>query len=104
MSRSLQEKEKQTVELKRENTELRGQLVAVSMSVSQRQSSTQILGLPQLLADALTVKKAAPEEIETKRIEEQTPTPENQVETVRHRRLDRSKTEDFGVTKFVAQQ
>jgi hypothetical protein len=104
MSRTLQEKEKQTTELKRENTELRGHLVAISTNVSQRQNSTNILGWPQSLADTLTVKKAAPEEIETKKNEEQTTPPGARVEAVPGRRLDRSKVEDLAITRFVAQQ
>jgi len=103
MSRTLKEKEQQTTELKRENTELRGHLVAISTNVSQRQNSTNILGWPQSLADTLTVKKAAPEEIETKKIEEQAPPPAR-VEAAPERRLDRSQVEDFAISKFVAQQ
>ena len=103
MSRTLKEKEQQTTELKRENTELRGHLVAISTNVSQRQNSTNILGWPQSLADTLTVKKAAPEEIETKEIEEQTPSGAR-VEAAPERRLNRSKVEDLAISKFVAQQ
>lgn len=104
MSRTLQEKEQEKSELKRENTELRGHLVAVTTNVSQRQSSTNILGWPQTLADTLTVKKAAPEEIETKKTEEQTPSPGARAEAVSERRFDRSKIEDLAVSKFVSQQ
>lgn len=104
MSRTLKEKEQEKTELKRENTELRGHLVAVTTNVSQRQSSTNILGWPQTLADTLTVKKAAPEEIETKKIEEQTPSPGARAEAVPERRLDRSKIEDLAISKFVSQQ
>lgn len=103
MSRTLKEKVQQTTELKRENTELRGHLVAISTNVSQRQNSTNILGWPQSLADTLTVKKAAPDEIETKEIEELTPSGPR-VEAAPERRLDRSKVEDLAISKFVSQQ
>ena len=103
MSRTLREKEQQASELKRENTELRSHLVAISTNVSQRQNSTNILGWPQSLADTMTVKKAAPEEIETKNIEEQAP-PSTLADAPLERRLDRSKLEDFAVSKFVTQQ
>lgn len=104
MSRTLKVKEQEKTELKRENTELRGHLVAVTTNVSQRQSSTNILGWPQTLADTLTVKKAAPEEIETKKIEEQTPAPSARAGAVPERRPDRSKIEDLAISKFVSQQ
>jgi hypothetical protein len=100
MSRALKEREQEKTELKRENMVLRGQVVAVTTNISQRQSSTNILGWPEALADALTVKKAAPEEIEKKKIEDNGA----RAQAVHERRFDRSKIEDFGISKFLSLQ
>lgn len=103
MSRAMKEKEARTTELKKENSELRGQLISISTTVSQRQTSTNIFGLPESMVDLLTVKKAPPDEIEDKKKEEEaSPIPETQ--TVVEHLFDRAKAEEFAIRRFVANQ
>lgn len=103
VSRELKRKEDEATLLKEENSELRGHIVAISTNISQKQTSTNIVGLPTNLADMLTVRKAAPEEIEKKNIEEQ-PAPPTTADTPARpeRSFDRSKAEDLAISKFVA--
>jgi hypothetical protein len=70
MSREVKEKDLQTKDLKTENIELRNQLISISNSINLRQTSTNIIGYPGVNFDAVTVKKAAQEEIENKKNEE----------------------------------
>lgn len=101
MSRAMKEKEVQTTELKKENAELRGQLITISTTVSQRQTSTNIFGLPESMVDLLTVKKAPAEEIADKKKEEEAaPIPEQQV--IVERQFDRAKAEEYAINRFVA--
>ncbi|MFC4790425.1 MULTISPECIES: hypothetical protein [Giesbergeria] len=100
MSRTIKEKEAQTTELKKENTELRGQLISISNSVSQRQTSTNIFGLPENMIDLLTVKKAPAEEIEDKKNEEET-SPAAQPQVAVERQFDRAKAEELAIRNFV---
>lgn len=101
MSRAIKEKEVQTTELKKENTELRSQLISISTSVSQRQTSTNIFGLPENMVDLLTVKKAPEEEIADKKKEEES-SPIAQPLVVVERQFDRAKAEELAIGKFVA--
>jgi hypothetical protein len=102
MSKSLKEKEVQKTELKKENAELRTQLITVTTSVSQRQTSNNIFGLPDQMAELLTVKKAADEEVEAKRREEEVP---RVVATeMPTRRIDRAQLESTSIKKFVLAQ
>ncbi len=102
MSKSLKEKEAQKTELKKENAELRTQLISVTTSVSQRQTSTNIFGIPDQMADLLTVKKAADEEVAAKRREEEVP--RGTVTETPIRRIDRMKLESTSIAKFVSTQ
>jgi len=101
MSRVIKEKEVQATELKKENHELRGQLISISTSVSQRQTSTNIFGLPENMVDLLTVKKAPAEEIANKKREEEVPsaTPAN---IVGKRSIDLSNAEELAIKRFVS--
>lgn len=101
MSRAIKEKEAQTTELKKENHELRGQLISISTSVSQRQTSTNIFGLPENMVDLLTVKKAPAEEIADKKKEEEVPSPPPE-NIVIERSIDRAKAEQMAINRFVA--
>lgn len=102
VSRELKRKEAEATSLKEENVELRGHIVAISTNISQKQSSTNIVGLPTNLADMLTVRKAAPEEIETKNIEEQPAAPTDaEVPARPERTFDRAKAEDLAINRFV---
>lgn len=100
MSRVIKEKDGQTNELKRENLELRGQVLAVVTSISQKQTSNNIFGLPANIADLLMIKPAAPEEVEAKKKEE-SPSTQTTSEAAPGRRVDGSKVEAYGVTRFV---
>lgn len=75
LTREVQKHQADVSDLKRENLDLRGQLVSVATSVativSQRQTSTNILGLPEPLARALGVTPAPEEEVREKQAEEQ---------------------------------
>lgn len=102
VSRELKRKEDEAKSLKEENSELRGHIVAISTNISQKQTSTNIVGLPTNLADMLTVRKAAPEEIETKNIEEQPAPPTTaEIPAKPERTFDRAKAEDLAISKFV---
>lgn len=102
MSKSLKEKEAQKTELKKENAELRTQLITVTTSVSQRQTSTNIFGLPDQMAELMTVKKAADDEVAAKRNEEEVP--RVVAAEAPSRRLDRAKLESLSMAKFVSSQ
>lgn len=103
ISRELQLKENEAKSLKEENSELRGHIVAISTNISQKQTSTNIVGLTPNLADMLTVRKAAPEEIEKKNNEEQPAVPTTaEIPARPERNLDRAKAEDLAISKFVA--
>lgn len=99
MSRAMKEKEAQTSELKKENSELRGQLISITTTVSQRQ--TNIFGLPESMVDLLTVKKAPAEEIADKKTEEEAP-PLTQPQVPVERQFDRAKSEELAIKKFVS--
>lgn len=101
MSRVIKEKEVQATELKKENHELRGQLISISTSVSQRQTSTNIFGLPENMVDLLTVKKAPAEEIADKKKEEEAPSVAP-TSIVVERSIDRAKAEELAINKFVS--
>ena len=103
MSRAIRDKEAQTTELKKENSELRSQLISISTTVSQRQTSTNIFGLPESMVDLLTVKKAPAEEVESKKIEEESPSLP-QPEAIVEREFDRAKSEEWAISKFVLSQ
>lgn len=101
MSRAMKEKEAQTSELKKENSELRSQLISITTTVSQRQ--TNIFGLPESMVDLLTVKKAPAEEIADKKTEEEAP-PLSQPQLIIERQFDRAKAEELAIKKFVLNQ
>lgn len=101
MSRAMKDKEAQATELKKENSELRSQLISISTTVSQRQTSTNIFGLPESMVDLLTVKKAPAEEIADKKTEEEVP-PLSQLQAVVERQFDRAKAEELAISKFVS--
>lgn len=97
MSRAMKDKEAQATELKKENSELRSQLISISTTVSQRQTSTNIFGLPESMVDLLTVKKAPAEEIADKKTEEEVP-----LQAFVERQFDRAKAEELAISKFVS--
>jgi hypothetical protein len=98
VSRDLKKRDAETALLKDENSELRGNLITISTNISQKQTSTNILGLPSNFAELLTVRQAAAEEIESKKNEEQ---PSVSANPEPERVLVRSKAEEFAVSRFV---
>lgn len=101
ISRQLKQQEVEFKSLKKENSELRSHIVAIATNISQKQTSTNIVGLPTNLADMLTVRKAAPEEIETKNFEEQPTTTSPDIPSRTERTFDRAKAEDLAINKFI---
>ncbi|WP_156374461.1 hypothetical protein [Pseudorhodoferax sp. Leaf274] len=100
MSKEVAEKKAQVSELKTENRELRSQVISIATNVSQRQTSTNILGLPQDLARMFTITSAGEAEVEEKQAEDhQAPAQEQPVP--RPRRLDRRRLENLAVDRFL---
>lgn len=101
MSREIKTKESSIRRLDSENTELRRELVNVVTSISQRQSSTNIIGLPGDIAKRIGVEKASEDEISRKRSEESEETTEKARPA--RRRVDYQKVEELAFSKFLAQ-
>lgn len=99
MSRDIKAKESSINKLNTENTELRRELVSVVNSISQKQSSTNIIGLPDYLAKNIGVEKATDDEITKKRTEESEELPEPS-RPIR-RRVDHRKLEEIAFAKFL---
>jgi hypothetical protein len=101
MSKEVAAKRTQVSELKAENRELRSQVISIATNVSQRQTSTNILGLPQDLARMFTITTAGEAEVQEKQAEEQAPVQEHSTHRPAPRRLDRRKLEQLGVERFL---
>ena len=99
MSRDIKTKEGSINKLNSENMELRRELVSVVNSISQKQSSTNIIGLPDYLAKQVGVEKATEDEIIKKRTEESEESPEPP-RPIR-RRVDHRKLEEIAFSKFL---
>jgi len=101
LSREVEKKSKSITTLNTENTNLRKELVNVVTSISQNQSSTNIIGVSsEDIAKAIGVEKATPDEITEKRTEENEEVSEN-IRPVR-RRLSHHKIEEIAFSKFLA--
>ncbi|GMM70052.1 hypothetical protein MTsDn5_00040 [Alteromonas gracilis] len=102
MSRVIKVKENSINKLNSENTELRRELVNVVTSISQNQSSTNIIGFPDELAKKMGVEKATDDEISKKRDEES----EESTERVRpvRRRINHQKLEEIAFSKFLSKR
>ncbi|MEY2792303.1 MAG: hypothetical protein RJA76_295 [Bacteroidota bacterium] len=97
LSRTVTEKETKNQELKRENTELRNQIVSISTNISQKQVNSTVV-LTNELAKLFTVKQADEPEKAEKRNETEEPTEERQ--TAR-RVISFSKFEEVALPKFL---
>ena len=102
LSRQVHEKQEHVASLKTENAELRSQMITLYSSVSQRQSSTNIVGFPDRLVELLTVKKAGEEEIAEKKQEDSQAVISAQV--VSRRRLNTKFIEETMLTRYVAEK
>ena len=100
MSKNLNEKDRQSKELKKENNELRNQIITVATTMSQNQTSNTIFG-GQFLPDFLKVKRAEESEIVEKQKEEEL-LKIQQPEAVVARRTDLNKVEEYALNGFVA--
>lgn len=98
MSREIKDKEKSLNKLDSENADLRRQLVNVVTSISQNQSSTNIIGLPDF-AKQIGVEIATHDEVNKKRDEES----EESTELVRPIRklINHQRLEDIAFSKFL---
>lgn len=101
MSKQVADKKAEVSELKTENRELRSQVISIATNVSQRQTSTNILGLPQDLARMFTITPAGEAEVQEKQEEDQPPQQEQPVQRPAARRLDRRKLEQLAVGRFL---
>lgn len=101
MSKDVAAKRAQILDLKTENRELRSQVISIATNISQRQTSTNILGLPQDLARMFTVTAAGDAEVQEKQAEEHAAPQEHSELRVAPRRLDRRKLEQFCVDRFL---
>lgn len=104
MSKSLKEKEVQASELKKENVELRNHLISISTSVSQRQTSTNIFGLPDNFVDALTVRQAAHDEVEEKKKEDDPLSSSQTLGCLSSNKFNQDKRTEQAISRFVSQQ
>lgn len=102
MSREIKAKDGSINKLNSENTELRRELVNVVTSISQNQSSTNIIGFPDDLAKKMGVEKATDDEISKKRDEES----EESTERVRpvRKRVNHPKLEEIAFSKFLSKR
>jgi hypothetical protein len=97
MSKTAEEKETINQELKKENSELRNQIVNISTSISQKQVNSTFV-LTDELSKMFTVKQANEPEKEEKRNEIEEPSEEKQ--TTR-RVVSFSKFEEIALPKFL---
>ena len=102
ITRELKSKDTSIEKLDTQNTELRRELVNVVTSISQNQSSTNIIGLPDDIAKRIGVEKATEDEITNKRSEESEDTSDNSQTTIK--RINHQKLEEIAFTKFLAQR
>ena len=102
MTRELKSKNTSIEKLDNQNNELRRELVNVITSISQNQSSTNIIGLPDDIAKRIGVEKATQDEITNKRSEESEDTSNNSQST--RKRIDHQKLEEIAFTKFLTQR
>lgn len=103
LSREVEKKDKSINTLNTENTNLRKELVNVVTSITQNQSSTNIIGVsPEDIAKAIGVEKATADEITKKRTEENEES-SDKIRSVR-RRLSHQKIEEIAFTKFLAKR
>lgn len=100
LSKTVKEKETKNQELKKENTELRNQIINISTSISQKQVNSTFV-LTDELSKMFTVKKADEPEMEEKRNETDEPLEEKQT-TRRH--IPFSRFEEIALPKFLLKE
>ncbi|MGR6859974.1 hypothetical protein ACU5EH_06285 [Aliivibrio salmonicida] len=101
LSKEVAKKDESIIRLNNDNNDLRKELVNVVTSISQNQSSTNIIGVsPEDIAKAIGVEKATPDEIIEKRTEENEDNSER-VKPIR-RKIDYQKLEEIAFSKFLS--
>lgn len=100
LSREVVKKQTEVAEVKRENLELRSQIITIASNVSQHQSSTNIVGLPDTLARMFSVSPAPEEEVREKQAEDQPPRQALAAEKPT-RRVDQDRLEEKAITRFL---
>jgi len=100
MSREIEEKNSSIKKLDTENTELRRELVNVVTSISQNQTSTNIIGFSDDLARKIGVEKASEDEITDKREKEDEVVTEST--NIITKRINHQQLEDITFTKFLS--
>jgi len=100
LSREVEKKKTEVSEVKRENLELRSQLITITTNISQHQSSTNIVGLPETLARMFSVSPAPEEEVREKQAEDHPPRQASTTERPT-RRADPRQLENKAIIKFL---
>ncbi|WP_329833304.1 hypothetical protein [Stenotrophomonas geniculata] len=102
ISREVRKKEAEVDKLEKQNASLLSQLIAVSNSQSQRQSSTTVQG--DYYANAPTVQKASKAEVEEKMSSESRSLSATATETSVPAKMNWSKAEEFALSKLLKQR
>lgn len=97
LSREVKKKEKKITQVETEKKELLNQIISLTNNVSQRQSNTNIYGLPSDFNKHFEVEKVS--DVEKEEIEEEIEETETTIS--RRRRLDNQKVEEFVINKYI---
>lgn len=102
MSREIKNKEHSIQKLNTENTGLRRDLVTMMTSISQVQSSTNIIGFPEDIAKKIGVERASEDEVSEKITEENEDTPANG--KTENRKINYRQLRNLAFAKFLAKR
>ncbi|TDQ25442.1 hypothetical protein [Tenacibaculum caenipelagi] len=97
LSREIKKKEEKITKVETEKKELLNQLISLTNNVSQRQSNTNIYGLPSDFSKHFGVHKASEEEKE----ENEKEIDEIQTNVTARKRLDYRKIEEYALDRYV---
>lgn len=95
LSREIKKKEKKISKVETEKKELLNQIISLTNNVSQRQSNTNIYGLPNDFSRHFGVEKVSNDE------KEEVENEIKEAEITSKRRLDTKKIEDFVLDKYI---
>ncbi|MFD0991027.1 hypothetical protein ACFQ1R_13040 [Mariniflexile jejuense] len=97
LSREIKKKEEKITQVETEKKELLNQIISLTNNVSQRQSNTNIYGLPSDFSKHFGVHKASEEEKE----ENEEEIEEIQTNVTARKRLDYRKIEEYALDRYV---
>lgn len=97
LSREIKKKEEKISQVETEKKELLSQIISLTNNVNQRQSNTNIYGLPSDFTKHFEIEKVSEDEKEE--IEEEIEETETTIS--RRRRLDTQKIEDYVINKYI---